>query len=275
MKLWSGRQEGMPYSLSRYTDVPAAKWDWFRTQLAEGSMVAFDPRMAIPGRWSLKPEDVLGLIFWTKDPANLIQDVRLIRPYKKVVHMTVTGWTEVEQGAPDMAKGLDLLASLVDHYGPQNVVLRFSPVPIVPDVIDRFVRIAGAAVANGLTDVYVSFLQPNDRMPETRSIAERRDLLKMMADTVPDIDVNLCQDDKLLDGFEYGREHWYTNLQYGVCESGRRFKIPSDASREDCGCCFAVDPFTANEACSLGCAYCYSAKQDVSLQKIDTTKGVP
>ena len=73
MSLLSGVDEGVPYSLSRYTDVPNSKWAWFQSCLESKKMVAFDPRKAsAPGVWSLQPEDTLGLVFWTKNPMNLL-----------------------------------------------------------------------------------------------------------------------------------------------------------------------------------------------------------
>ena len=103
----SGRAENLPYSLSRWTDVRAGKWDWFQAQLDRGWMIGFDPRTAMPSEWSLSPEDVLGLIFWTRDPRNLVQDASRLQPYRLVAHVTVTDWHEVEEGVPRAAEGLE------------------------------------------------------------------------------------------------------------------------------------------------------------------------
>src|SRR5580698_706440 len=98
----SGAQEGLPYSLSRWTDVPAAKWGWFRAALAKGEMVAFDQRTGVPSTWSLRVKDTLGLVFWTKDPTNLVEDRACLEGFRVQVHVTITGWHEVEKGAPDL-----------------------------------------------------------------------------------------------------------------------------------------------------------------------------
>jgi hypothetical protein len=233
-------------------------------------MVGFDPRTAVPSKWSLASEDVLGLIFWTRRPQNLIASAELLKPYPLVVHMTVTGWHEVERGAPNLNEGLLLLAETVGAFGAANVVWRFSPVPAVPDTVDRFEAVARHAAQMGLQRVYVSFLQGNDLMPEKRGLDERQALLGAMAGRSHGLDVLVCNEDRSLDGFSLPLP---PNLQYGVCESGDRFTTRvSGLTFEGCGCALAVDPFTINEACTMGCAFCYAADKNLAPRKRDTTK---
>jgi len=273
MSLYSGKKERLPYSLSRWTDLPTAKWSWFKGQLDQGKMRAFDPRNAIPVEWSLDPSDTLGLIFWTKDPENLIRDRALLEPYKHklVVHMTLTGWEEVERGAPTAAEGIKLMEQAIKAFGPENLTWRFSPVPLVDNVLDRFESLASKIASFGLKEVYVSFLQENDLMPETRARRTRVELLKQMATRASGLQVLLCNEDQSLqDESCYPR-----NLQNGICESGRRFApngIMNFVSAEGCGCALAVDPFTINESCTLGCTYCYAADKTLTPKKRNTTK---
>jgi sulfatase maturation enzyme AslB (radical SAM superfamily) len=79
------------------------------------------------------------------------------------------------------------------------------------------------------------------------------------------------------------------NLASGICESGERFAVipPVDPTnlltsvlrqeralppREGCGCALAVDPFTINETCTMGCSYCYAADKSLASKKRNTTK---
>lgn len=259
----SGRVERLPYSLSRWTDLPAAKWPWFQAMLDQGSMVGIDPRTGLPDRWSLAREDTMGLIFWTRNSRNLIVNAdRLKTAYADpktgqvpiVVHFTLTGWHEVEKGAPNLGEGLALLQDTVAAFGAQNVTWRFSPVPMVSDVVERFEIIARKAADMGLREVFVSFLQENDRVPETRAPRVRSETLKLLAGRAHGLKVLLCNEDRTLD------LRGVTNLDRGICESGKRF-IQTDyqidgPKTEGCGCSLAVDPFTVNETCSMGCAYC-------------------
>jgi hypothetical protein len=268
----SGKAEGLPYSLSRWTDLPAAKWPWFEAQLRQGWMVAFDPKTAVPSKWSLAPEDVLGLIFWTRRPQNLIQHAELLKPYPLVVHMTATGWHEVEVGAPGINEAIGAMYRLIGAFGVDHVEWRFSPVPAVPDVVMRFEILAASFAKMGLRRVYVSFLQDNDLMTEKRGDEERRAILREMAERSHGLDVIVCQDDRGL-GFGLPRP---LNLKYGVCESGRRFtQGPIGLTFDDCGCAQTADPFNLNEACTMGCTYCYAADKRLAPDKRDTTKDLP
>jgi hypothetical protein len=226
-----------------------------------GWMYGVDPRTGIPGPWSLSPVDTLGMVFWTRHGENLVKDSKLLRDYRKVIHFTLTGWTEVEHRAPNISKGLDLLRGLVGEFGADNVTWRFSPVPLEGDVLFRFARIADGVALLGLERVYVAFLQENDLMPETRA-ADRRSALLSSMSALTDLEVVLCNEDtETLSGGG--------PVQSGVCEDGRRFS--DSPSTERCGCALAVDPFTRNEACVYGCAYCYAADLSGAPKKRNTT----
>lgn len=257
-----GLAEGLPYSLSRWTDLPASKWPWFKAQLAGGSMVAMDPKTGFPDRWSLDPTETLGLVFWTRNSRNLVNDAALLARYRKVIHFTLTGWHEVELRAPGIEEGLEILGGAVETFGAHNVTWRFSPVPLVEDVIERFSRIAAQAFKLGLRRVYLSFLQANDWGLETRGPDQRRELLSRLSAST-DLELILCNEDQTLplEG---------TGVCSGICEDGTRF-APS-VRKEGCGCALAVDPFSQNEACRYGCRFCYSANRATAPKKRNTTR---
>jgi hypothetical protein len=182
---------------------------------------------------------------------DLLADRDLLKPYPLVVHVTLTGWTEAEKNAPGLRLGMALLRETVEAFGPERVVWRFSPIPQLPifDIIERFSEIAEVALCAGLKRVYVAFLQHNDRMPEKRTFGERR------------------RDDQetLARPFQQGP----ACLKLGVCEDGAIFG--GSAAFMDCGCAHAVDPFTVNESCTMGCAYCYAADRGLAPKKRNTT----
>lgn len=271
----SGKAEGFPYSLSRWTDVPAAKWDWLCASLARGYMLAFDPTTAVPARWSLRSDDTLGLVFWTKDPTNLIFEAKRFSGYKVKVHVTVTGWEEVEKGAPSLRDGAAKLSMAASVFGSENVTWRFSPVPMVQDVVGRFESIAALASHAGLKSVYLSFLQENDLMPETRDEQERLNILAQVAEVGQSrgLQVFLCNEDRLLAKYP----GFHPNLFSGICAPPEDFSMPGLAKppSEGCGCVLMVDPFTINESCTLGCTYCYAADKGLSEKKRNTTRKLP
>lgn len=268
----NGKEAGFPYSLSRWTDIPCAKWPWMVQSFRQGSMVAFDPTLALPAHWSLHPEETLGLVFWTKNPTNIIQDRSMLAGHRVKVHITATGWEEVEKGAPTLEESGVLIAKAVDTFGAENVTWRFSPVPLVADVVSRFSRIAHQASQAGLKSVYLSFLQTNDLMPETRTEEERLTLLDEMAavGNSKGIKLLLCNEDRLL----AGRSGLHPNLNSGICAPPEDFALEGQGMppSEGCGCVLMVDPFTINESCTLGCTYCYASDKSLATKKRNTTK---
>jgi hypothetical protein len=233
-------------------------------------MEAFDPRTAVPERWSLKPEDTHSLVFWTKDPRNLLLDRHLLKPYQVKVHMTITGWEEVEKGAPLLKDALWMLEDAVMVFGAENVTWRFSPVPVVENVVERFSRIALVAGAAKIKTVFLSFLQPNDMVPETRSTTDRACLAGLLTEIGNDsgLLVRLCNDDSALNWFDL-KAHSITKGVCVPCEGD-----PKPAA-EKCGCAIMVDPFTINETCTMGCTYCYAADKTLADKKRNSTKGLP
>jgi DNA repair photolyase len=237
-------------------------------------MEALDPA-GIPGKWSLKPEDTLGLIFWTKNPSSLLTNLDLFDDFRVKVHVTVTGWTEVEQGAPNMTLGTDLLCLSARYLGVDNVTWRFSPVPLVPDAVERFEFILENAAKAGIRQVFVSFLQENDRLPETRPSTERVRLLQRMGAMAHErqVMVRLCNDDfSLLEGIEAT-----PGLSLGVCAPPEDFSFEDQVLPpiEKCGCVKAVDPFSLNEACAYSCEYCYTSDRQIADRKRNTTARLP
>jgi hypothetical protein len=259
----TGRQENLPYSLSRWSDLPHAKWDWFKRSLAAGQMIGVDGRTGVPGMWSLRPEDTLGLVFWTKNPANLVKDRALLAGFRFRVHVTLTGWHEVEEGAPGIEEGIRLIGATVDAFGPDAVVWRFSPIPVLPthDVLARFWTIVQGVRAVGLRRVYTSFLHDNDLLPETRAEDARQALLLNLAEKAGDFDLISCRIDPTRP---------IGTVRKGVCEDG--FTFAPGLDKDACGCALTVDPFTVNESCTMGCKYCYAADRALSQIRRNTTE---
>jgi len=240
--------------------------------IRDQKMLAFDPRTAIPSYWSLDPADTLGLVFWTKDPTNLIYNAPWLPEYRYKVHITATGWHEVEKGAPNPRRAAYMLQKAAENLGAENVTWRFSPVPMVSDAVERFASIMKDAAYVGVRDVYVSFLQNNDLMPETRTEDERLKVLQGLAEVADrhgEARVRLCNEDRLL----AGKAGLRANLSAGVCAPPSDFGVmgKESAPSEGCGCVLMVDPFTINESCTMGCRYCYAADQTLSPKKRNTT----
>lgn len=262
----SGAKEGVPYSLSRWTDI-SGKWQWFESCMTAGQMLAFDPRSGVPSLWSLKPEDTMSLVFWTKNPALLIASQLRLAAYHTVVHVTATGWEEVEKGAPKLEDSGRLLIEAAKAF--PIVHWRFSPIPALPtpEVLARFLHLCSFAEKAGLQEVFVAYLQSNDLVREPRSALERFELLNHMSTAAANygIKVLLCQDDRSLSEWQGAQ------FALAPCVPPDDF-VQAGSAMEGCGCVTMVDPFTVNETCTYGCQYCYAADKTLSSKKRNTTR---
>ncbi len=141
-------------------------------------------------------------------------------------------------------------------------------------MLDRFERIAGA-VQGAVDHVFLSFLQTNDLMAETRDQAAKLEIMIELAAVAAKfgIKVLLCNEDRTL----FRVTGLPDNLGTGVCAAPEFWGQP-EAGRlpsEGCGCVLTVDPFTINESCTMGCEYCYAADKSLARKKRNTTRGLP
>jgi hypothetical protein len=273
-KALSGKELNFPYSLSRYTDVPIDKWDFFKAIMKQGEMLGFHPEQMVPYRWSLRTDDTLGLIFWTKDPTNVMLEGLPEKGYTVKLHVTVTGWEEVERKAPGLEEGANKLAMAHGILGADSVIWRFSPIPMLPqdELIRRFHLILARCSDTGMKRVYASFLQPNDLMPETRSEMDRLNILVQMGSVAQQYGVRvlLCNEDRIL----VNHPDLHPNVGSGVCAPPEDFALPGLAkpASEGCGCVLMVDPFGVNESCGVGCEYCYAADRTMNPHRSDSSR---
>ena len=122
----------MIISASRRTDIPAFYSRWLGNRLREGFVLVKNPRNPRQvRRISLAPEDVDGIVLWTKNPAPMLPMLSALEPYAYYFQFTLTPYgTDVEPGLPDkdsvMISGAlkrlyggmrDQLSGLLPEYG--------------------------------------------------------------------------------------------------------------------------------------------------------------
>ena len=93
----------MIISASRRTDIPAHYAQWFMERVREGFVSVRNPRnFHQVKRVSLVPEDVEGIVFWTKNPLPMLPHIPALSAYAHYFQVTVTSYgQDVEPGVPD------------------------------------------------------------------------------------------------------------------------------------------------------------------------------
>ena len=72
----------MILSVSRRTDVPNYYSDWFVNRIKEGFLYVRNPMNAHQiSRIDLSPDVVDCIVFWTKNPANMMEKLECLKDY--------------------------------------------------------------------------------------------------------------------------------------------------------------------------------------------------
>lgn len=273
----------MIISASRRTDIPACYTEWFLNRIREGYAVVRNPMNSRQmRRVSLKPEDVDGIVFWTKNPLYLMERLDELKDYPYYFQFTLTVYNrDIEPGIPDK-KGVMIPAfkSLSDKIGSERIVWRYDPILIserysVRFHVEAFKRMAGALC--GSTDTCViSFLDTHrcmTKMSEKQGIRppaaeEQRAIVESFADTARKYGFALKTCCEAIDFSTYG-------VVRSACIdaerlekiSGRKLAINKDRNqRPGCGCTASVD-IGVYSTCRNGCVYCYANRGDGMIMR--------
>lgn len=254
------RQRGLPLSLSRWTDVAHWYRPWLRDLIArQGFLFAPDPEDGLVKKWSLDPDEVHALFFWTKNPHALVSPlVTWLSPYRVYTAVTITGWDDEEPRAPSFSDQITGLKDLVVQQGRDRVTVRYSPIPTDllsnPNRYDRWRFLLDVVSDFGLY-LDVSLLH-GDRVYD----GGRLDVLRtILADCDgKDIRPGFCGSDaQMLD--QAG-----ITFRSTQCVSRDRLfdahNVKSSLKNEpSCDCSLSVDPCLGPKfGCGSKCSYCYA-----------------
>jgi DNA repair photolyase len=275
----------MIISASRRTDIPAFYADWFMKRIREGYFHRVNPFNSnqVSG-FSLKPEDVDAICFWTKNPKPLMKyldelDAIGLNYY---FQFTLNPYdTTFEPNVPMLQERINTMIELAGRIGAERVVWRYDPIILssVTSVawhLEQAERIANQ-VKDATQRLVFSFydfygkgqgrlnkaLQGTGVRLEDITAPEHRDALDRITRGLKNIadrhglQVFSCSED--IDLASIG-------IQHGACIDGALIRQLFSADittnkdknqRESCGCVESADMGIYN-TCHFRCAYCYA-----------------
>lgn len=285
-------------SASRRTDIPHYYAAWFRARRKAGFA---DYRTVYGGgpkgyfRASLKPEDVLGYLFWTKFAGPFHGELKALREEKVpyAFQYTLTGYgKEIESGIPARAAVIkDFIKVSKSLPGPECIQWRYDPVLISTKVythawhLKNFKEIA-AALAGHTRVLNVSFTEPYQKAidkvptgheiswrqtekqraaiykkyPELRAVGDQEiNLLQDLAAIAKahDIQLRVCCNSEYTDKFPAAQCCGPELFApYGPAAAWQVSALKPGPSRESCRCLKTVD-IGMDNTCPGGCFYCY------------------
>lgn len=271
-------------SASRRTDIPAFYARWFLRRIEAGFAEWIRPFGGGIDRVSLRPEDTLAIVFWTRNPAPLLPALGDLRAagYVFYVLFTITGYPKaLESHGLPLDLSIRRLRDLAARAGPERVIWRYDPIVVstaTPPAyhLARFDEIAGAiegATARAVisfADFYGKTRAGFDRASMEHGITfrdpgreERREIALQLRDIAARRWMSLsacCEDDLVGEGI--GKAHCVdidivrSLLPDGGIDEGTFARRPT---REGCGCTESID-IGAYDTCPAGCIYCYATR---------------
>lgn len=121
----------MILSASRRTDIPNYYMDWFLRRIREGYVDVRNPINPHQiSRIALSPSVVDCIVFWTKNPENMLPHLGELAAYPYYVQFTLTSYgRDIEPNLPDKKDRLiPTFQALSSKIGKERVVWRYDPI---------------------------------------------------------------------------------------------------------------------------------------------------
>ncbi len=265
-------------SVSRRTDIPAFYGDWFMGRIEEGFAGVVNPFGGQRHVVSLKPEDVVCFVFWSKNFTPLLYKLKVLDTsgYKFYFNYTITGLPGIFESNVDKESAIETLKKLSTSYSRKHINWRFDPI-IISSICDRDYWLRAfadlAREFEGYVErCYFSFVVNYGKVVRNFADFEKTHSLKVY-DPTDDFKIDLANE--LADiAAPYGIEMYSCCGDYLVgdktkkahCIDGRVIEqlfAPKDfthiekPTRKECGCTESSD-IGAYDTCPHGCIYCYA-----------------
>jgi hypothetical protein len=264
-------------SASYRTDIPAFYARWFLGRLDAGFARVANPYGGGAYEVSLRPGDVDGFVFWTRNMRPLMAELdRVWQLAPFTVQFTVTGYPRsLENSVIAVAEAVDQLRELRRRFGARGAVWRYDPIVMTSELdaaahMRNFTALA-SALAGTVDEVVLSFAHPYrktsrnlDRAGERHGFQwhdppaeEKRTLLAGLASIAGDagMQATLCtQPDLLVPGIGEARCIDAARLS-DVAQTP--ISARESGNRPGCRCALSRD-IGAYDTCPHGCVYCYA-----------------
>jgi hypothetical protein len=265
----------MIISASRRTDIPAFYSDWFMNRIKEGFVLVRNPFNAHQiSKISLSPDAVDCIVFWTKNPANLMNKLTVLDRlnYHYYFQFTLTPYEkELETNLPDKQDLVSTFIKLSNMIGKERLVWRYDPI-LLTDCLDRKYHYKQfQAFAEELTPYadrcvisFVHFYSKSTRNLKGLNVertddATRREIAANFMNTCRACGLRLETCAEEIDLTDLG-------LANGKCIDDRRIARilgrelvvkKAQGQRKKCGCVSSID-IGAYNSCAHNCLYCYA-----------------
>lgn len=274
----------MILSASRRTDIPSYYSEWFMNRLEEGQVLTRNPMNYHQIRKiNLNPEEIECIVFWTKDPLNLMKYLPRIDSlgYHYYFQYTLNPYgKEIERNLRDKKELVKTFQELSGRIGRERMVWRYDPIIInkehtIQYHVEHFEQLCREL--QEYTKVCdFSFCDTYKKL--------RKEVKESMLLPVSGQEMELLAKEFVAIGRKYAIELRACCEQENLKEAGIRsaacidgeliericghpISAKADRSQRDgCTCIQSVDIGVYN-TCRHGCVYCYANHSDKSIMQ--------
>lgn len=263
----------MILSVSRRSDIPAFYTDWLINRFEAGYVYVRNPmNYHQVSEVRLTPELIDCIVFWTKDPGNIIPKLDTFSKYKYYFQITVNSYgTYIEKDVRPKREIIKSVISLSKLIGKDRIICRYDPVILTEkynyEYHEKYFRKLMEMLAPYCDRCVISFL---DIYTKTKRNMKEIDFQEINEDDMKRIAVDFAKIasefniqletcSELIDLEKYGIEH---GKCIDDCLISRLnncdIAISKDANQRDiCGCVKSID-IGAYNTCKHNCLYCYA-----------------
>lgn len=270
----------MIISASRRTDIPAFYSDWFINRIKAGYVLARNPmNHAQISKIPLSTSLVDCIVFWTKDPYNMLDKLHILDDmgYPYYFQFTLTPYDRsLEKNLRDKSDIENTLITLSKSISKDRVLWRYDPI-VLNDHIDiryhkqQFSRLC-QKFCNYTNSVTISFVDMYAKVKtgSIREIAndEMIELSQFIGETAKryGLAAKACCEKLDLSLYGIGKASCIDKSTIErVC--GYCLGITHDKNQRDgCGCFESVD-IGAYNTCLNACVYCYANHSPLSVKR--------
>lgn len=268
-------------SVSRRTDIPAFYTEWFFNRLKEGYVLVRNPmNYHQVSKVAINPDVIDCIVFWTKNPGNMLNKLDLLKEYNYYFQITITPYdNSIERYVPEKRRVIESFKKLSSLIGKKRTIWRYDPIILNKEKSIEYHRQCFAELAsqlNGSTErCIISFMDMYKKTESnmqnfTKKIVTNKDIIEIgqkLSNIALNHGLKLETCSESMDLMSVGIGHAKCIDDKLISDIlGESLYIKKDPNqRETCGCVSSIDIGMYN-TCKHGCLYCYANYSDKSVK---------
>ena len=259
----------MIISASRRTDIPSFYSTWFFNRVREKHVLVpnpFNPKQI--SRVKLTPDVVDCIVFWTKNPAPMLDKLNHLKDFKYYFQFTLNAYgKEIATNLPSFGQRIDTFKRLSDLIGKERVIWRYDPILTNETYNTDFHKTTFFKIATQLknhTEKFINYykhIRPSlsSQNIHPLTLEEIREMAYSFRQSISSTSIQLNTCTRKVDLSAMG-------IPAGMCIdrelierlTGYPISTQKDKNQRDvCRCIESIDIGTY-DTCFNGCLYCYA-----------------